>query len=279
VGSNKAGAKFGTGYCDAQCPHDIKWMDGEANVDGRYGICCFEMDIWEANRQASAFTPHPCSVQGAYRCEGTACGDGAKGERYMGVCDKDGCDLNAFRMGDHSFYGAGVNFQLDSTRPMTVVTQFLTADGTDTGDLVEIRRIYVQDGQVIHHSNFTTPGVAGNSITDSFCTAQKSAFGDVDHHMEKGGLKQMGRALDRGLVLALSLWDDGATQMRWLDATFPPEANASDLGVLRGPCPGNTSHPDHVRQHHASATVKYTNIKYGDIGSTFQATERRLTIR
>merc|ERR1719397_465840 len=28
------GAKFGTGYCDAQCPHDIKWMDGEANVDG-----------------------------------------------------------------------------------------------------------------------------------------------------------------------------------------------------------------------------------------------------
>lgn len=26
---NKAGAEFGTGYCDAQCPHDIKYIAGE----------------------------------------------------------------------------------------------------------------------------------------------------------------------------------------------------------------------------------------------------------
>ena len=26
---NKAGAKYGTGYCDAQCPHDIKFINGE----------------------------------------------------------------------------------------------------------------------------------------------------------------------------------------------------------------------------------------------------------
>lgn len=25
---NKAGAKYGTGYCDAQCPQDIKFIDG-----------------------------------------------------------------------------------------------------------------------------------------------------------------------------------------------------------------------------------------------------------
>jgi cellulose 1,4-beta-cellobiosidase len=29
--TNKAGAKYGTGYCDAQCPHDVKWINGEAN--------------------------------------------------------------------------------------------------------------------------------------------------------------------------------------------------------------------------------------------------------
>ena len=29
---NKAGAKYGTGYCDAQCPHDLKFINGEANV-------------------------------------------------------------------------------------------------------------------------------------------------------------------------------------------------------------------------------------------------------
>ena len=34
---------------------------------------------------------------------------------------------------------------------MTVVTQFITEDGTDNGDLVEIRRLYVQDGQVNKH--------------------------------------------------------------------------------------------------------------------------------
>jgi cellulose 1,4-beta-cellobiosidase len=28
-GNNKAGAKYGTGYCDAQCPHDIKFIQGE----------------------------------------------------------------------------------------------------------------------------------------------------------------------------------------------------------------------------------------------------------
>jgi len=23
---------YGTGYCDAQCPHDLKWINGVANV-------------------------------------------------------------------------------------------------------------------------------------------------------------------------------------------------------------------------------------------------------
>lgn len=27
--ANKAGAKYGTGYCDAQCPRDLKYIDGE----------------------------------------------------------------------------------------------------------------------------------------------------------------------------------------------------------------------------------------------------------
>lgn len=29
--TNAAGAKYGTGYCDTQCPHDIKFIDGEAS--------------------------------------------------------------------------------------------------------------------------------------------------------------------------------------------------------------------------------------------------------
>ena len=29
---NKAGAKYGTGYCDTQCPHDIKFINGEVST-------------------------------------------------------------------------------------------------------------------------------------------------------------------------------------------------------------------------------------------------------
>jgi cellulose 1,4-beta-cellobiosidase len=29
---NKAGAKYGTGYCDAQCPRDLKFINGEVRL-------------------------------------------------------------------------------------------------------------------------------------------------------------------------------------------------------------------------------------------------------
>lgn len=32
--NNKAGAKYGTGYCDSQCPHDIKFINGEVSLLG-----------------------------------------------------------------------------------------------------------------------------------------------------------------------------------------------------------------------------------------------------
>jgi cellulose 1,4-beta-cellobiosidase len=96
-------------------------------------------DIWEANSMANAYTPHTCSIEGPYRCEGIECGDNDKGERYDGVCDKDGCDINPYRMGNTNFYGRGPEYAVNTLKPMTVVTEFLTADGTDDGDLSEIR--------------------------------------------------------------------------------------------------------------------------------------------
>lgn len=29
--TNKAGAKYGTGYCDAQCPRDLKFINGQVS--------------------------------------------------------------------------------------------------------------------------------------------------------------------------------------------------------------------------------------------------------
>ena len=85
---------------------------------------------------------------GSYKCQGTECGDDDKGERDLGVCDKSGCDFNPYRLGATDFYGNSSSFSVDTTKPFTVVTQWITSDGTDTGDLIEIRRKYVQGGKV-----------------------------------------------------------------------------------------------------------------------------------
>jgi cellulose 1,4-beta-cellobiosidase len=133
------------------------------------------------------------------------CGNG-DGNRYTGYCDRDGCDFNPFRMGNQSFYGPGKT--IDTKKPVTVVTQFVTSDNTESGDLVEIRRLYVQGGKVWQQPNSNVAGVSGNSITDTFCKNQKTVFGDNNHFARTGGLKAMGDAFQKGMVLVMSLWDD-----------------------------------------------------------------------
>ena len=54
----------------------------QRSYDFRYGSCCAEMDLWEANSRSQAYTTHPCDLSGAKRCEGTECGDNESGERY-----------------------------------------------------------------------------------------------------------------------------------------------------------------------------------------------------
>jgi len=280
--TNKAGAKYGTGYCDGQCPHDVKFINGEANIKdwdatkakGHYGSCCAEMDLWEANSMATAYTAHPCALDGPLRCEGKDCGDGGgwtTGQRYEGKCDADGCDFNSYRMGDPNFYGAGSAFTVDTSKPFTIVTQFLTDDNTDSGNLAEIRRIYMQDGKEIKNSRGAFANLTADSVTDSACDAQKEAFGDINDFNKKGGLKQMGAALERGMVLVLSLWDDAQSQMLWLDSDSPLTKPATSPGVARGPCPITSGKPSDVRSKYPDADVKYMNIKYGAIGSTINS--------
>jgi len=109
------GAQYGTGYCDAS-----------AAKPGRPS--CDEMDIWEANSLSTVYTTHPCN--------GTS-------------CDGWGCTLNTYTRGAQSFYCRGSGCQVDSTQPLTAVTQFITNDGTDNGQLTEIKRFYVQNGNRI----------------------------------------------------------------------------------------------------------------------------------
>ena len=93
-----------------------------------------------------------------------------------------------------------------------MVTQFITSDNTDSGDLSEIRRVWVQDGKVIQTPESLNIGKAYvlsiefalapsshrialtkhrrfNSVTDNFCSTQKNAFSDPNDFAAKGGLQ------------------------------------------------------------------------------------------
>lgn len=226
------------------------------------------MDIWEANLNAAVYTPHVCTSSGQTRCSGTQCVDDDT-DKYSGICDKDGCDFNSYRMGDTSFLGPGKT--VDTKSKFTVVTQFITSDNSTTGALTEIRRIYVQNGKVIQNSVVKGPSGIDpvNSITDNYCKQQKMAFGETNDFATKGGLAAMGKALASGMVLAMSIRDDHAANMLWLDSTYPLTKPATDPGVARGPCGTGTGKPADLEVVGAPSLVTFSNIKFGPIGSTY----------
>ena len=215
---------------------------------------------------ATAFTPHPCTTIDQTRCEGDACGGTYSSDRYAGVCDPDGCDFNSYRQGNKSFYGLGKT--VDTTKKVTVVTQFFK---NSAGELSEIKRFYAQNGVVIPNSESTIAGVTGNSITQSYCDAQKAAFGDTGDFNAKGGMKQMGVALAKPMVLVMSVWDDHAVNMLWLDSTFPVD-KAGVPGAERGACATTSGVPSEVEAQVPNSNVVFSNIKFGPIGSTLAGT-------
>ncbi|KAF7296285.1 Glucanase [Mycena chlorophos] len=276
-GLNKAGPKYGTGYCDSQCPRDLKFIQGLANNvgwvpsandsnsgTGNMGTCCPEMDIWEANSVSTALTPHTCTTLGQSTCTGSAC---SAPNVTSGTCDQSGCDFNPYRMGVTNFFGP--HETIDTTQKMTVVTQFIGSP------ITQIKRFYVQNGVVHGNPNSTISGVSGNSITDSFCAAQKSAFGDTNTFAQKGGMSGMSSAASAGMVLVMSLWDDHAADMLWLDAPLPADQirffsrRDECCTGSRGTCSSSSGQPSQVESQSANAQVVFSNIKFGPIGSTF----------
>ncbi|KAE8378883.1 glycoside hydrolase [Aspergillus bertholletiae] len=280
--NNKAGAKYGTGYCDSQCPRDIKFIQGQANVEGwvsstnnantgtgNHGSCCAELDIWESNSISQALTPHPCDTPTNTLCTGDACGGTYSSDRYGGTCDPDGCDFNPYRVGNTTFYGPGKT--IDTNKPITVVTQFITNDGTSSGTLSEIKRFYVQDGVTYAQPNADVSGLSGNTINSEYCTAENTLFDGSGTFAKHGGLAGMSEAMSAGMVLVMSLWDDYYASMLWLDSNYPTTDSTSKPGVARGTCSTSSGVPSEVEASNPGAYVAYSNIKVGPIGSTFKS--------
>jgi cellulase len=115
------------------------------------------------------------------------------------------------------------------------------------GVLQSIVRKYVQDGVVIDNAAVNV------TMDQAYCDAQGGAemFGKL------GGMKGMGDALSRGMVLAMSIWWDEGGHMTWLDSG---EA---------GPCNATEGDPKVIQQIEKAPTVTFSQIKWGEIGSTF----------
>ncbi|PGG99346.1 hypothetical protein AJ80_09384 [Polytolypa hystricis UAMH7299] len=242
---NKGGAYYGTGYCDAQC-YTTPFVNGAPNLAG-VGACCNELDIWEANSRSTHLAPHVCNKPGLYGCTGEECGREAEG-----VCDKNGCGFNPYRVENKDYYGLGL--QVDTSRPFTVVTQF-PADRR--GNLQSIVRLYIQDGKVIQNAEILSDlGLpeGQNFLDDDFCAAVNS-----EQYMALGATKGMGKSLDRGMVLAFAIWWDEDGFMHWLDSE---EA---------GPCNATEGNPEVVLEVNPRPKLTFGQIKWGEIGSTFKA--------
>lgn len=256
---NKAGAPYGVGYGDAQCPTDIKYINGFVNVNNT-GACSIEMDIWEANREANAFTPHSCSLygktmKGVYPClNDKDCGRG--NNRFLGVCDKNGADYNSYRSGDLDLYGFGSQFRVNTEKLLRVITQFITQDGTDQTDIVEMRRFYEQDGKVVD----------GGFLNSDVIKGHKEDYNEVNHFEQLGGFKVMTESFRRGNVFSISLWDDLGSNgpqgpsMAWLDSVYP--SNSKEPGALRGRCdPKGDRSPATLRRNFPNSQYTLSNLQ------------------
>lgn len=240
-------ASFGTGYGDAQCPQDLRVIKGQFNTNTT-GMCAPEIDLWEANKMATQFAPHTCSVLSATPCT-TAKSCGNESFRYDALCDKDGADWNPYRNGKTSFYGPSSSYTIDTTKPLTVITRFHTFSN---GSLSVIEQGYKVNGQYIHSFN----------QTDATIAAQKTKYGERNKFRELGGFAQLSKSMARGMKVVFSQWDDSFAHMKWLDSTY-----GGGAGAVRGPCPTTGSDPATLRAQHPNDYVVFSDFRVAPIGS------------
>merc|ERR1712093_481921 len=273
VGENHAGAEYGTGYCDAQCPRDLKWIKGKANIkphwvpnqkdpmknigEGGRGICCAELDMWEANMHSMQLALHPMDTEESQTvCYlEDECGSQEEGKRDIGPTDRNGCYLNPYYFGHKKFYGPGDDYTINTHKPFTIVTEFREK----SGELDGLYQYYYQDGKKIEQPDYGFG--SGNAMTDDFCKKSFDAHGEKPFFQNKGGMKQFGKSVKRGMTMVVSFWDDMATNMNWLDSG------------KRGSCDPKDGDPKTLREKHPDASFGVRHVRWGPIGSTHKASE------
>jgi len=129
---------------------------------------------------------------------------------------------------------------------------------------------------VIPNSESNIAGVTGNSITTSFCDAQKTAFNDKNEFADHGGMAAMGKAFEAGMVLVMSLWDDYYANALWLIPTYPTDGDATSRVLRGGLVPTTSGVPSDVESADAAAYV-FMRISSGERSIALLGQGRRFT--
>ncbi|KAK6215077.1 exoglucanase 1 protein [Colletotrichum tabaci] len=267
--TNKAGARYGTGYCDASCPRTNKFVGGKANVEGwsvldensgegSFGACCSEFDVWNSNAHSFSMIAKPCVDVDYEVCSHGECNalDPRSPQPGQLLCDRTGCDYNPYRLGNTTFYGKGKTVNTD--KKITVVTRF---------EEDEVTQFFIQDGKRIEAPKPNHPGFPDESgISAGHCAALPPNFGDPEHFGQVGGYARHNEALRRPMVLALSISKDHWANNLWLDSVYPPQRDGP--GAERGPCPSNQGGPGLPWIEVDDSRVAWSNIRFGPIGTT-----------
>jgi hypothetical protein len=162
--------------------------DGDFYCDANdvTGTWCTEIDLIEANTAAMAATPHACAAPDA--------------RGFVSSCDRSGCSLGT--RSNHSLFGPGATYAVNTLLPFDVVTSF-PVDAL--GNLAAVDTLVRQGSESFRLEH--TPSGCGSHWADTL-TAPLAA----------------------GMVPTFSLWGDKASgqDMSWLDV--PPCSVAQGCG-------------------------------------------------
>lgn len=113
----------------------------------------------------------------------------------------------------------------------------------------------------------TLQGKEFETISTDFCQAWVDTTKDGTNFLQKGGFDAVDEALEKGVVLVMSLWDDHFANMLWLDSIYP--VDSTDPTNYRGSCDITSGVPADIEPAVGNtSSVIYSNIKYGPLGST-----------
>jgi len=233
-----------------------KWVpdkkDPNKNIGtGGTGICCAELDLWEANKHSYQMALHPVDQKGQETCYlEKECGSQKAGHRNDGPTDRNGCYMNPYFMGHKNFYGPGEKYTVNTKKPFAIVTEFREKDG----DLEGMYQYYYQGGKKIPQPEYKYGSC--NAMTNEWCKKMFADKHDDTFFLDHGGMPQFSKAVKRGMTMVMSFWDDMATDMNWLDSGE------------RGTCAKGDGDPRLLRELHPDASFGIRHVRWGPIGTT-----------